>query len=297
MDTSSLALQYLLSGVTKGSIYAVVGIGFNLIYSATGVLNFAQGEFVMLGGMLAVTLLAFAPLPVAITGAVVVVALLGCLLEVVFFRKLRRHSVLHLIIITIGLSIVIQDVALHVWDERVRSLPYFTGSEISSLSFLGASVSPQVLWVLGMVTGIVVLLQGFLKYSRPGRAMRACASNPEAAMLAGINIPTMRMLSFGLSAGLGALAGCVISPITMTQYDMGVPLAIKGFAAAILGGMGNPLGAVVGGLSVGVLESFSVSVLPAAYSDVTAFAVLLLVLFVRPHGLFGKPLGEGVREH
>lgn len=297
MDTSSLALQYLLSGVTKGSIYAVVGIGFNLIYSATGVLNFAQGEFVMLGGMLAVTLLAFAPLPVAITGAVVVVALLGCLLEVVFFRKLRRHSVLHLIIITIGLSIVIQDVALHVWDERVRSLPYFTGSEISSLSFLGASVSPQVLWVLGMVTVIVVLLQGFLKYSRPGRAMRACASNPEAAMLAGINIPTMRMLSFGLSAGLGALAGCVISPITMTQYDMGVPLAIKGFAAAILGGMGNPLGAVVGGLSVGVLESFSVSVLPAAYSDVTAFAVLLLVLFVRPHGLFGKPLGEGVREH
>ena len=297
MDTSSLALQYLLSGVTKGSIYAVVGIGFNLIYSATGVLNFAQGEFVMLGGMLAVTLLAFAPLPVAITGAVVVVALLGCLLEVVFFRKLRRHSVLHLIIITIGLSIVIQDVALHVWDERVRSLPYFTGSEVSSLSFLGASVSPQVLWVLGMVTVIVVLLQGFLKYSRPGRAMRACASNPEAAMLAGINIPTMRMLSFGLSAGLGALAGCVISPITMTQYDMGVPLAIKGFAAAILGGMGNPLGAVVGGLSVGVLESFSVSVLPAAYSDVTAFAVLLLVLFVRPHGLFGKPLGEGVREH
>jgi branched-chain amino acid transport system permease protein len=297
MDTSSLALQYLLSGVTKGSIYAVVGIGFNLIYSATGVLNFAQGEFVMLGGMLAVTLLAFAPLPVAITAAVVVVALLGCLLEVVFFRKLRRHSVLHLIIITIGLSIVIQDVALHVWDERVRSLPYFTGSEISSLSFLGASVSPQVLWVLGMVTVIVVLLQGFLKYSRPGRAMRACASNPEAAMLAGINIPTMRMLSFGLSAGLGALAGCVISPITMTQYDMGVPLAIKGFAAAILGGMGNPLGAVVGGLSVGVLESFSVSVLPAAYSDVTAFAVLLLVLFVRPHGLFGKPLGEGVREH
>jgi len=297
MDTSSLALQYLLSGVTKGSIYAVVGIGFNLIYSATGVLNFAQGEFVMLGGMLAVTLLAFAPLPVAITGAVVVVALLGCLLEVVFFRKLRRHSVLHLIIITIGLSIVIQDVALHVWDERVRSLPYFTGSEISSLSFLGASVSPQVLWVLGMVTVIVVMLQGFLKYSRPGRAMRACASNPEAAMLAGINIPTMRMLSFGLSAGLGALAGCVISPITMTQYDMGVPLAIKGFAAAILGGMGNPLGAVVGGLSVGVLESFSVSVLPAAYSDVTAFAVLLVVLFVRPHGLFGKPLGEGVREH
>lgn len=297
MDTGSLLLQYFLSGVTKGSIYAIVGIGFNLIYSATGALNFAQGEFVMLGGMVAVTLLAFAPLPVAIAGSVVVVTVVGCLLEVVFFRKLRNHSILHMIIITIGLSIVIQDVALHVWDERVRSLPYFTGTEVSSVSFLGASISPQVLWVLGTLAVIVVSLHGFLKYSQPGRAMRACASNPAAAMLAGINIPAMRMLSFGLSAGLGALAGCVISPITMTQYDMGVPLAIKGFASAILGGMGVPLGAVVGGLTVGVLESFSVSVLPAAYSDVTAFAVLLLVLFVRPHGLFGRPLGEGVREH
>src|SRR5512145_2184876 len=119
MGTGELALQYLLSGVTKGSIYAVVAIGFNLIYSATGVLNFAQGEFVMLGGMVAVTLAAFFPLPVAIVGAVAVVAALGCGLEVAFFRKLRRHSILHLIIITIGLSIVILEVALHVWDEKV----------------------------------------------------------------------------------------------------------------------------------------------------------------------------------
>jgi branched-chain amino acid transport system permease protein len=294
----SLTLQYLLSGVTKGSVFAVVAIGFNLIYSATGVLNFAQGEFVMLGGMVAVSLLAFAPLPVAVAGAVIVVAALGCLLEVLFFRKLRRHSVLHMIIITIGLSIVIQEAALHFWDEKVRSLPYFTGNEVSSLRFLGAAVSPQVVWVLGTVTVMVVLLHAFFRYSRQGRAMRACSSNPEAAMLAGINIPTMRMLSFGLSAALGAAAGCVISPITMTHYEMGAPLAIKGFAGAILGGLGNPMGAVAGGLLVGILEAFSVwGGLPAAYSDVTAFTVLLLVLFVRPHGLFGRPAGEGVREH
>ena len=129
----------------------------------------------------------------------------------------------------------------------------------------------------------------FSKYTLPGRAMRACSSNPDAAMLAGINIANMRTLSFGLSAALGALAGCVISPITMTHYEMGAPLAIKGFAAAILGGLGNPMAAVAGGLLVGVLEAFSVSRLPAAYNDVTAFAVLLLVLFVRPHGLFGAP--------
>jgi len=296
MDQDNVLLQYLLSGITKGSIYAVVAIGFNLIYSATGVLNFAQGEFVMLGGMIAVTLAFYLPLPVAVATAVVAVTLVGCLLEILFFRKLRRHSVLHMIIITIGLSIVIQEAALHVWDEKVRSLPYFTGNEISSLRLFGAAISPQVLWVLGTVAGLVVLLHGFLKYTMQGRAMRACSSNPEAAMLAGINIQNMRTLAFGLSAALGAIAGCVISPITMTHYEMGAPLAIKGFAAAILGGLGNPMAAVLGGIAVGVLEAYSVSRWPAAYSDAAPFVVLLLVLFIRPHGLFGRPVGEGVRE-
>jgi len=296
MGSGDLALQYFLSGITKGSIYAVVAIGFNLIYSATGILNFAQGEFVMLGGMVALTLTRFAPLPVAIAGAVVIVALVGCLLEVALFRRLRRHSVLHLIIITIGLSIVIQEVALHLWDEKVRSLPYFTGNEVSSFHVLGAAISPQVLWVLGTVALTVGLLHGFLKFTLHGQAMRACSSNPEAAMLAGINTSNMRTLSFGLSAALGALAGCVISPITMTHYEMGAPLAIKGFAAAILGGLGNPMAAVAGGLMVGIVEAFSVSRLPAAYNDVAAFGILLLVLFVRPHGLFGTP-GGGGREH
>jgi branched-chain amino acid transport system permease protein len=297
MDNTSLTMQYLLSGITKGSIYAAVAIGFNLIYSATGVLNFAQGEFVMLGGMVAVSLALVVPLPLAVAGAVVVVALAGCLLEILFFRKLRRHSVLLMIIITIGLSIVIQEAALHIWDEKVRSLPYFTGNEISSLKILGAAISPQVLWVLGAVALMVIFLQLFLKYTLRGRAMRACSSNPEAAMLAGINIPNMRTLSFGLSAAIGALAGCVISPITQTHYEAGGPLAIKGFAAAILGGLGNPMAAVAGGVAVGLLEAFSVRWLPAAYNDVTAFAVLLLVLFLRPHGLFGRPGGESVREH
>jgi branched-chain amino acid transport system permease protein len=297
MEHGSLALQYLLSGITKGSIYAVVAIGFNLIYSATGIINFAQGEFVMLGGMVAVPLALYVPLPVAVAGAVGIVALVGCLLELALFRRLQRHSVLHLIIITIGLSIVIQEAALHIWDEKVRSLPYFTGNEVSSVRFLGAAISPQVLWVLGTVALVVLALHVFLRYTLPGRAMRACSSNPDAAMLSGINISNMRTLSFGLSAALGALAGCVISPITMTHYEMGAPLAIKGFAAAILGGLGNPMAAVAGGLLVGVIEAASVSRLPAVYNDVAAFAILLLVLFVRPHGLFGSPSAESVREH
>jgi len=227
----------------------------------------------------------------------VIVALCGCGLEILFFRRLRSHSILQLIIITIGLSIVMQEAALHIWDEKVRSLRYFTGNECSSVNLFGAAISPQVLWVLGVVALAVAALHVFLKYTLAGRAMRACSANPEAAMLAGINIPNMRTLAFGVSAALGALAGCVISPISMTQYDMGSGLAIKGFAAAILGGLGNPLGAVVGGLLVGLVEAFSVmSGLPAAYKDASAFAIILVVLFARPHGLFGTRGGETGRE-
>ncbi len=298
MEHGSLALQYLLSGITKGSIYAVVAIGFNLIYSATGVHQLRPGRVRDAGRHGGRHPGAFRAAAGGHRGR-------GgrswrwsaACSSWLFFRRLQRHSVLHLIIITIGLSIVIQEAALHIWDEKVRSLPYFTGNEVSSVRFLGAAISPQVLWVLGTVAVVVAGLHVFLRYTLRGRAMRACSSNPEAAMLAGINIPNMRTLSFGLSAALGALAGCVISPITMTHYEMGAPLAIKGFAAAILGGLGNPMAAVAGGLLVGVLEAFSVSRLPAAYNDVAAFAILLLVLFVRPHGLFGAPSAESVREH
>jgi branched-chain amino acid transport system permease protein len=285
-------LQYVFSGITNGSVYAAVALGFTIIYSTTGVLNFAQGEFVMLGGMLAVSLAAVAPLPVAVVGAVAIVGGVGAVLELVFFRRLRRHSLLQMVVITIGLSIVIREAALHIWDEQVRSLPFFTGTSVSSLKCFGAAVSPQVLWVLGTVAAAVAGLYAALRYSLAGRAMRACASNPEAAQLAGVNLAAMRTLSFALSAGLGALAGCVTSPLTLTQYDMGTDLAIKGFAAAVLGGLGNPMAAVAGGLLVGLAESFSVSVLPAAYKDATAFAILIVVLLVCPRGLFGTRAAE-----
>ena len=293
----SQLLQYVFSGITDGSIYAVVAVGFNVIYSTTGILNFAQGEFVMLGGMTAVTLLHLGlPLPVAVAAAVLIVAIGGALLEIVFFRRLRSHSVLHLIIITIGLSIVIQEAALHIWDEKVRSLPYFTGNECSSVQILGAAISPQVFWVLGAVAIVVGCLQCFLKFTLTGKAMRACSSNAIAATLAGINTSNMRTLAFTVSGAIGALAGGVISPISGTEFDMGTDLAIKGFAAAILGGLGNPMAGVAGGLLVGLAEAFSVKVLPAAYKDATAFGILLAVLFVRPTGLFGSVEPGGTRE-
>ena len=289
-------MQYILSGITNGSIYAIVAIGFNIIYNTTGIINFAQGEFLMLGGMTAVSLSSCMPLPVAILAAVVITSLAGAIIDFVFIRRLKKPSVLNMIIITIGLSIMIREIALHIWDEKVRSLPYFTGSEVTSINILGAYISPQVLWVLGICGIIVIFLGVFFKFTLTGRSMRACAANITAARLCGINAKNMVTISFLLSAAIGALAGCVISPITQTQYDSGASLAIKGFTVAILGGLGNSTGAVIGGIMIGLLEAFSISILPLAYKDAIAIAILLIILFVRPGGLLGNKEAAELKE-
>jgi len=280
-------VQYGLSGITVGSIYAIVAIGFNIIYCCTGIINFAQGEFLIVGAMTAISLSHFVPLPVAIAGAVVITTLLGGLIEIVFLRPIKNASVLRLIVVTIGLSIVIREAMLHLWDEKVRSLPYFTGSAVSTVTILGAHISPQVLWVLGVSAVIVTALTLFLRFTLTGRAMRACADDRMAARLCGINDRRMVTLSFMLSAGIGALAGCVISPVTQTQYDMGAPLAIKGFTVAILGGLGNSMGAVAAGLLLGLLEALVTSQ-SSAYKEVVSIVVLLLILVFRPSGLFSR---------
>ena len=283
-----LTLQFILAGVTYGMMYAIVAIGFNIIYNTTGIINFAQGEFLMLGGMTAISLNVYMPMPMAILSAVVIVMLAGALMEIVFIRWIESPSVLRMIIITIGLSIMIREVALHIWGESVRSLPYFTGDAKASVSLLGARISPQVLWVIGICSVIVLFLSVFFRYTMAGRQMRACSANRSAATLCGISARNMVTLSFALSAGIGALAGCAISPMTYTQYNGGTVLAIKGFTVAILGGLGNSMAAVVAGLLLGLLESFSIWVLPAAYKDAVALVILLLILFVRPSGLFGN---------
>ncbi|GBE02793.1 high-affinity branched-chain amino acid transport system permease protein LivH [bacterium BMS3Bbin06] len=288
--------QYIVAGVTYGIIYAIVAIGFNIIYNTTGIINFAQGEFVMLGGMTAVTLNAFLPLPLAIVLAVIITMLVGAFIDIVFIRWLERPSVLRLIIITIGLSILIREVALHIWGDGVMALPYFTGNEVSSMSLGGVRVSPQVLWVVGVCSIVVVVLSLFFRFTLTGRQMRACADNRNAATLCGISAKNMVTLSFVLSAGIGALAGCVVSPITYMQYNMGTGLAIKGFTVAILGGLGNSVGAVVAGLILGILESFSIWFLPTAYKDAIAISILLIILFFRPGGLFGSAEVVELRE-
>lgn len=292
----SVFLQYLFAGITYGIIYAIVAIGFNIIYNTTGIINFAQGEFLMLGGMISISLLPHMPLPLAIAVAVVITMLVGALIEMLFIRWIENPSVLRMIVITIGISILIREVALHIWGESVRSLPYFIGTAVTSVSIFNTKISPQVLIVIGVCSVVVLFLNFFFKFTSLGREMRACAANRRAAVLCGINVKNMVTFSFMLSAGIGALAGAVMSPITYTQYDNGTGLAIKGFTVAILGGLGNSLGAVAAGLILGIIEAFSVSFLPLAFQDAVAIAILLLILFVRPHGLFGSSEAARLKE-
>jgi branched-chain amino acid transport system permease protein len=282
-----MILQYVLSGITTGSVYAIVGIGFSIIYNSTGIINFAQGEFLMLGGMISVSLAPHMPLAAAIAIAVAATGLVGILIQRVFISWLKNPAILRVIIITIGLSILLREASLRIWDEKVRALPFWTGSETSSLAIFGARVSPQVLWVLGACALMVGALTLFFRFTITGRAMRACASNPTAARLCGIRTSSLVTLSFFIAAAMGALAGCAVSPLTQTQYDMGTSLAVKGFTCAVLGGLGNVTAAVAAGLLVGLLEAASISILPLAYKDVVSLAIMLAILFFRPEGLFG----------
>lgn len=286
-------LQFLASGLTAGSIYALVALGFSIIFNASRVINFAQGEFVMIGGMSAVSLTATGmPMPVAIVGAVLIAGVVGLLLERFAVGRARKADVVTLIIITIGASIFLRGLAQLVWDKRIHALPPLTGDR--PIEFFGATILPQSLWVIGVTVVIVAVLFWFFNRTLLGKAMLATSYNRMAAQLVGIEVRTVLFASFGLAAALGAIAGVLIAPITFTSYDTGIMLGLKGFAAAILGGLGSFPGAIVGGLLLGLLESLGAGYVSSAYKDVIAFVIILAVLFVRPDGILGALKSERV---
>lgn len=279
-------LQFLFSGITVGSTYALAALGFTLIYNASNVINFAQGEFIMLGGMLAVYFSqAGLPLPVAFLLAVMVPALVGVLMEKLAIEPVKGAETVTLIIITIGASLFIRGL-IQVWlGKRTFSLPPFSGEQ--PIMILGASLQPQSLWVLGVTVLVVAGLWYFFNRTRHGKAMLATAYNPLAAELVGINTSMVLLMSFAMSAALGAVGGILLTPVTMTSYDVGIMLGLKGFVAAVVGGLGNGLGAVISGLLVGVLEAMGAGYISSAYKDAIPFVLILLVLFFMPRGLFG----------
>ena len=290
---SAQLTQFLLTGLTIGAIYALVALGFAIIYNASHVINFAQGEFVMIGGMATVSLIQLGlPMLLAIPLAVLAAVAVGMALERFAIEPARGASPVTLIIITIGASILLRGLAMLLWDKKLHTVPPFSGETPIQLG--GATLLPQSLWVIGITLVIVLLLGWFFGRTLLGKAVLATSHNPVAAQLCGINVRFVLFLSFGLSAGLGAVAGILIAPITLTSWDVGVMLGLKGFAAAILGGLGSGVGAVVGGLVLGIAESLGAGYVSSAYKDAIAFIIILAVLFFMPSGLFGKKSSERV---
>jgi branched-chain amino acid transport system permease protein len=277
--------QYLIDGLTQGSIYALVGLGFTIIYAVTRIINFAQGEFVMLGGTLSYILAATAglPIPLAIIVAILVAAATGAVMYLLAIRTAKRASVLSLIIITIGASIFMRGIAGNRLGVGAVQPSHFTGS--TTILFLGAKIDPQELWIIGITLSVTILLHLFLTYTMAGKSLKACAINPEAASLVGINTKTTALTAFVLAAAIGGIGGVAVAPLSFASYDMGVMLGLKGFVAASIGGFMSPIATVVGGLILGVVEKLVVGLdwgpFNSSYKDAIALIVLLLILLIR----------------
>jgi branched-chain amino acid transport system permease protein len=267
--------QLLSSGITIGAIYALVALGFVTITRASQIINFAQGEFVMLGGVITFFLLKGLNLPYFLAAliAIMVVIMIGFLLQVSVIYPLRKASVL------IG--------------TLPKALPPFSGEQPIQIG--GLTVVPQSVWVLGATFLLLIVLYLLSHRTLLGKAMEATSTDPLGADLLGISRNLMVFLAFGVSAGIGAFAGILITPIFFTSYNSGTLLGLKGFIAAVLGGWGKNSGAILGGFVLGIVESLSVAFIPSGYKDGVAFAILLLILYFRPKGILGSPFIDSRR--
>lgn len=285
--TASQIIQFLFAGLTLGSVYALVAFGLALVYRATSILNVAQGEFSMLGGMTAIFLTVGVglPIPVAIMAAILFAVIVGLVMERFAIRPAAHFPMLIVIMVTVAVSMTLQGLALVLWGRDSFSLPAFLGD--TPVTLLGAAILPQAIGVL-VISGVISIgFWVFFDRTVIGIAMRASAENPLAASLVGIDPRRMTMLAFVLSAGVGAMAGVLIAPIIFMSFISGITITVKGFVAAVVGGINNNLGVVVGGLTLGLLESFAAGLLPSLYKDVITLGLLIVLLCLRPNGILG----------
>jgi len=286
------ALQLLFTGLGVGSIYALVALGFVLIYRAANVVNFAQGDFAMLGAFAMVVLCIDLGWPYW-AGLLVTVALMaafGALFNLGVYFPLRHRSFLPVIISTIGASILLENGVLAAYGPRPQSLPGVFESQ-------GFSIGPvffdsQYLTILAVTLVLVVLQYLFFERTLIGKKMQAVSQDKEMASLLGIPVALMIMLTFVYSATLGGIAGILVAPILFVSVNMGASIALKAFAASIIGGFGDVTGAIVGGLALGVIETFGAAYISVPYKDAFAFLVLFVFLLFRPQGIFGERIAE-----
>lgn len=287
-------LQFLFSGLATGAVYALVAIGLTLIFNTTDVINFAQGSFLVVGGFAAISLHSSLGLPVLL--CVVLAVIFGGLVGMAMYRGMiapaRKASVLGIVMLTLGIYTIIESGSLIIFGSSPRNFPNFVRG--GSLRIRGAVLTIHTVVILGVTVLVALALWVFYKKTMIGQAMLACAIDPQGAALMGIHVRRMIMVSFGVAAGLGAVAGTLLAPITGIQYIMGFGISVKAFAAAVLGGLGNVPGAIVGGLTLGILESMVAGYGSTAYRDLVTYAIILVVLLALPSGLLG---GRAERSH
>lgn len=283
----SVEIQLLVAALSTGSIYALVALGLVLAFKGTGILNFAQGELVAFGAYVALFLSAVAKLPYwqVLPLTLLIAALFGAALERGLVRPLMRAPPFTIVVATLAIGLMIKNALRLSWQESVSTLPSPFGD--TTLRIAGASINPQYLWVTACSLLIMGLLALFFRSSILGKAMRAVAQNQEAARLMGIRVSRIFSGTFALSTATAALAGVLLAPLIGIQAEMG-GIVLKGFVAAIIGGFSSLVGCVVGGVVLGLLETFGGAWLGGVFKDVAAFALLMVILLVRPHGLFGR---------
>lgn len=286
-------LQLLVAGLTVGSGYALVALGIHIILRATRIVNFAQGEFTIVGGLLALTVVQVfhANTWFALAGATVAGFALGLAFERIILRPAARSGEIPLTIATLGTaSILLYGHALVPgWGSLPQPLSAFSGSASDALNVGGVSIQVQSLWIMALLLAALGALYAFFERTYYGKAIRAAADNPTGAKLVGIDVTSARAISVGLAVALAAYGGTIIGPITLVGGAGGTAIAIKGFVGAIVGGLESPVGCVAGGLLVGVAEKLIQGLPGVSYglSDPIVYSLLLLGLLLRPQGLFG----------
>lgn len=283
-------LNFLFSGLVSGAVYALIGLGFVTIYRSSGVVNFAQGDLVVLGGIITINLIGIFSYPVAALIAVGITIIVGILINELVIARLRKLTMATIIMSTLGASMFLQGASLVVMGGWQKALPPFTG--IEPVKILNASISRQGVWVIFITLIILGALFYINNMTLFGKKMTATATQPLAAGFVGISRSAMIRWSFIISAAVGAFAGIGLATIVPINYASGSGFMLKGFVGAVLGGWGKTTGAVVGGLTLGIVEAFSAMILPSGYKDAVAFIILLIVLYFKPSGILGSSLVE-----
>ncbi|MGO4676698.1 branched-chain amino acid ABC transporter permease [Bosea sp. 2YAB26] len=288
--SASLVMQAILSGITNGFVYALIGIGLAVIFKGTQIINAMQGEFAVIGAMVTVFALEPVGLPygLSILLGVISGAAVGVIIDRLFVQPMMRQRAGEesFLLLTIGLAVTLSAAVLYLAGRNSYLLPSW--GEEGVIEILDAFLQIQALWLIGTAIIVVVGLRLFYGRTLLGLSMMAASMDPDGAATNGINVRRMRSLTFLLGGTVGAIAGILVAPLVAVNYHMGIALTLKGFAAAILGGLSNPLGAVLGGVTLGLLESLAVVGFPSGYKDVIALAMMIVIMIVMPNGLLGR---------